>query len=144
MAPSLTPNQLRFVEELETTTKTQGIYNLCCNECYCALGIAAELFKTKDTLVETDYWGKRSYDKHNAVAPPYVIEALGLHYSLGSANHPNFRGISQMSDERKSFKEIAEILRANPEAYFKQPQPLDAAQRHHREQEALTGKEYQP
>ena len=115
----ITPNQLRFIEELETTTKTQGFCDLCHQGDYCALGVGAELFKTENTLVETSVTGQRRYDDHRSTAPDYVVDALGLNDSLGSANRAGFKGITELSDSRKPFKEIAAILRENPEVYFK-------------------------
>jgi hypothetical protein len=61
----------------------------------------------------------RSYDGDYENAPAYVVTALGLHTSAGSGIGAASEGLTFLNDRGVSFKKIADLLEASPDAYFR-------------------------
>jgi hypothetical protein len=125
----LTLNQSKWVEALRSGKYKQGKAALCTDGNFCCLGVAAELFKTEDTVVKTflvkvdNSLGEAidtpltSYDGEDSCAPNYVIEALGLYTICGG----NLLGITTLTEENDygvTFEKIADLIESNPDHYF--------------------------
>lgn len=117
----LGPNQKKWLAALRSDDFKEGTYNLNKNGKFCCLGVAAELFKTKDTKVSKSGY-LVTYDDFVAKAPPYVISDLGLLSDLGKHKFEYKFGpksLANLNDEGMSFKDIADMIEADPSAYFK-------------------------
>lgn len=126
----LGPNQKLWLEALrsgEYTQTTEVLHNLETGG-VCCLGVAAILFKTKETRVQDGLCEERShkekvrwYDFEQAVAPPYVVRNLSLRSQSGVPVCITHTCLTDMNDEGKTFEEIADIVQANPFQYFIEP-----------------------
>lgn len=124
----LTENQQKWLAALRSGKYAQGQCDLHRGDRFCCLGVAAELFKTPETKIET-YKGENGplyvYDENTTVAPDYVIEALGLLGGFGNkrdeeSGAPRYTlSLAQLNDTGKSFAEIADIFEANLSEYTK-------------------------
>jgi hypothetical protein len=65
--------------------------------------------------------GAWSYDGEPSEAPKYVVDALGLNDPCGNPSCESRMDVALVSlnDKGSTFSEIADILEANPEHYFK-------------------------
>ena len=122
MTQALTENQTRWLAELRSGNYKQGKGALHRGDEFCCLGVAAKMFATGDTRVTlapaVDPEHKVvSYDRNTAMAPPYVVEALGLHDYLGvGLAHSS---LSSLNDRGNSFNHIADLIESDPGIYFK-------------------------
>lgn len=120
----LTENQRLWLDELKSGKYEQGTWKLNRDNKFCCLGVAAELFKTDDTVVELEesipHARQIAYDGWISSAPMYVVEALGLRGQLGDhiSNSVDL-SLTRLNDTGKTFAEIAEIFENNLEAYTK-------------------------
>lgn len=121
----LGPNQLKAVEALESGKFERGVGMLCQNNKYCCLGVFSELFATekfkleptKNYNEETVYY--RDYEGYYNVAPPSVCKALALYGELGECKNDGDKDLWILNDNiEMSFKDIAKVIRDNPEQYF--------------------------
>jgi hypothetical protein len=113
----MTPNQTQFLVALRSGNYEQtwtGLHDTCGS---CCLGVAAQEFLTPQTVVK-EVGGRIAYDGEQSFAPKYVIKALGLFSDIGSGNAPHLTSLLELNDSGKTFSEIADIIEANPEAYF--------------------------
>lgn len=125
MRRKLGPNQTKWVEALESGKFKQSESFLRTTSGYCCLGVACAVFEDKAELVlETEtgtgvhVW---SYDGKDTLAPKYVIDALDLYGSGGEPDKSvseSLEDLTQLNDMGRPFKEIAEVIRLNPESYF--------------------------
>lgn len=108
-----------WIDELEHTRRAQGINLLGKNNKYCCLGILCLVAKNNGLKlsVETDLTGLTTFNGECAITPLAVKEWIGLKHECGVYKE----GKSLVKDndgERKSFKEIAKIIRENKETLF--------------------------
>jgi hypothetical protein len=127
----LTMNQKKWVEALRSGEYKQGKRALCKEGNFCCLGVAAELFKTEDTVIITSkvksvdnlgepiYINLTSYDNSDSCAPNYVVKALALHSDTGGVNDATVTALTQENDMGATFEEIANLIESNPQHYFK-------------------------
>jgi hypothetical protein len=119
----LTPLQKKWIEVLKTTEEKQGRTLLCSVDNYvkryCCLGIAAEFVLEEKGVLEPLYEGARQniegdflFDGKQCSLSDSLREKLGL----------TVDGMNMCVDlndyQRKSFRQIAEELEANPQLYF--------------------------
>lgn len=120
----LGPNQIKWIEALESGNYKQDKSFLCRtssddgNKYYCCLGVACELFLGEGIVDEYDF--SYSWQEEERFAPPKIIDILALRSRSGVAlDVYKFEKLIALNDDfNKSFKEIAQILRENPEQYF--------------------------
>ena len=119
---TLGPNQTLWLQELRSGKYEQGTNYLCCNDKYCCLGVAAEIFKTEQTEIHIRK-GLKYFDGYMSSAPNYVMEALCLYKDLGETSSLTFdeNALAKMNDQGKTFAEIADIIEEDPSVYFKEP-----------------------
>jgi|TARA_R110000851_G_scaffold37670_2_gene97139 hypothetical protein len=131
MTQHLTPNQQQWITALRSGGYTQGKGKLHSTDGFCCLGVAAKEFITSDVEVtenidedDNDYttW---AYDSDFDVAPDYVIKALGLYDSNGSSRtKEDLMILTNLNDKGSTFEQIADIIEANPENYFREDHKL--------------------
>jgi hypothetical protein len=126
MTQQLTPNQKKWIKALRSGEYTQTTSYLHNREGSCCLGVAAQEFITDFVVVAEvpasyKYGMSTSYSGENKSAPGYVVDALGLYDEEGNPAQYSSRkeALVVLNDEGRSFGEIADILEANPEDYFK-------------------------
>ena len=121
----LGPNQTKWVEALESDKWKQGTCFLNQNECFCCLGVAAEIFGAEktgdlDSDGETIYWANKDHtDAVSSSAPDCVIENLALVTPLGGIKGQE-ETLAGMNDNHYTFLQIAAFIRANPEKVFEE------------------------
>ena len=121
----LGPNQKKWVEALESGKYQQGENFLHSGKGYCCLGVACAVFEENAELIlETvakSGDAVTSYDGADTLAPKYVIRVLDLYGSGGEPDktfNESLEDLTQLNDGGTTFKEIAQIIRDNPAAYF--------------------------
>jgi hypothetical protein len=126
MTQQLTPNQQQWITALRSGKYTQGKGCLHKTDGFCCLGVAAKEFLTDDVVVAevTDKYDKGyaswSYDAEDEMAPDHVMKALGLYDSNGSSRtNDDLMMLTHLNDEGITFEQIADIIEANPEHYFR-------------------------
>jgi hypothetical protein len=134
MAQQLTPNQQQWITALRSGGYTQGTACLHSTDGFCCLGVAAKEFLTSDVVVTVvtedidEYYNDYTtwtYDTDGEVAPDYVMKALGLYDSNGSSrNKEDLMILTSLNDHGSSFEQIADIIEANPENYFREDHKL--------------------
>lgn len=135
----LGPNQKKWLAALESGRYEQGRGYLNCKNKFCCLGVACDLFHpTAPVKLEGDYDGLIGYPEENghvetSVATKKVVEALKLRDNCGSPlrneEEDDYEGDSlylyQLTtlndDHNATLKQIARIVRDNPERYFTSP-----------------------
>lgn len=131
----LGPNQERCIRRLELNDLPQGKERLKTPEGgYCCLGVfCVELGVEEHATISEEYdeWGDEeswpSYsfgaNAEQEMAPNELIELLALRGCNGGSIDPiEFYPLVDLNDiKKKTFPEIAAILRANPEQYFTEP-----------------------
>jgi hypothetical protein len=143
MTQHLTPNQQQWITALRSGGYIQGEGKLHSTDGFCCLGVAAKEFLTSDVEV-TQYvdcsFTHWEYNGEPDVAPDYVMKALGLYDSNGSTKAyrslidstsptlddiPSYElGLTNINDNGKTFEQIADIIEANPENYFREDHKL--------------------
>jgi hypothetical protein len=139
----LTPNQQQWITALRSGGYTQGEGLLHSSDGFCCLGVAAKEFLKIDVEVTQKgdwsftHW---NYNGESDVAPDYVMKALGLYDSNGSTKvyrsqidstsptsdyiSSNKLRLTTMNDKGSTFEQIADIIEANPENYFREDHTL--------------------
>lgn len=135
-----TPFQEAWLKALETGKYKQGKRRLATRNKekktvgYCCLGVACEVYrnlfpgKLKKKYKTVKYPG---YDDDNRVIygdneeqlylPQELVSELGLFDHKGTPKQCSlYQDLSRLNDNGKTHKEIAKIVRANPEKYFRQ------------------------
>ena len=126
MSTNLGPLQLQWLEALESGKYIQG------RDClvttggkFCCLGVACDLFAgVKAFPVQNNIHGKMAYIGETNYLPPIVINKLCFFSSDGAQDKSlvnKSKSIAQMNDEGMTFKEIAAVIRKNPERFFSRP-----------------------
>jgi hypothetical protein len=126
MTQQLTPNQKQWIKALRSGKYTQGKGCLHNTDGFCCLGVAAKEFLTDDVVVaevtdkyDIDY-ASWSYDTEPEMAPDYVMKALGLYDNNGSSKtNDDLMMLTHLNDDDSTFEQIADIIEANPEHYFR-------------------------
>jgi len=113
----LSEEQEKWLAALESGKYAQTKHYLHDDAGYCCLGVACEVLGY-EWVEGNEKWfrikGLNSYE----VLPDEICKRLGLRDASGSAIKPHDE-LTTLNDERgKTFKEIAAMIRANPEAYF--------------------------
>lgn len=115
--------QEEWLTELETTNKKQGkqylkievdsVYQYCC------LGIACEMFDSKSLIRRTKKSSYFSIHGFNSSLPLHIKEKLNFRTTLGETHPSNLKDVYKLNDSGEyTFKQIAKIIRENPEDYF--------------------------
>lgn len=121
----LGPNQTKWIEALESGKYQQGKGVLHRDTgAMCCLGVAANIFAEENGIVPEQiksgrYAGCYKYKDTTTVAPEYVIDALSLRDSIGSAEH-QVALVSLNDGDGYNFANIAGVLRKNAEFYFRE------------------------
>lgn len=119
----LGPNQLKWVRDLETTKARQTTGVLHNSQGYCCLGRACVVMGVKG--VGEGPKGSRQYSYKEAITclPDPVKMKLAMRDDCGCPlDIAKFSALSVLNDDKKyTFKEIAKVLRKNPEQYFVKP-----------------------
>lgn len=119
-----TPEQLQWLDALESGKYQQGFFNLNYDGKFSCLGVACDVFK--DQLTVQVAGNITSYNGLGFVMPYKIINLLKLNGYTGLINSTRDELIPEsslvkMNDfERRSFKEIAKYIRENPEKVFKE------------------------
>ena len=116
----LGPNQIKWIEALESGEYEQGKFWLCRNDEYCCLGVAAKLFADDTTKIELAD-DNVCFNGEQAVAPQYVVDALSLGGPAGNPiiEDPDLKALYELNDfEDYTFHQITALLRKNPGHYF--------------------------
>jgi hypothetical protein len=122
MTQKLTPNQAKWIAALRSGCYEQTTLRLHDCDGHCCLGVAAQEFISDDVVVKRNSnSGKdaRSYDGSYRLAPVYVLGALGLHTSEGGRIDGFHDSLSELNDGGTTFEQIADLLEASPDVYFK-------------------------
>lgn len=107
-------NQELWLQALESGKYKQGQRYLKNGDKYCCLGVACEIFGAEKSPVTGEFVFS------NSILPPEIVETLGLYSDIGNSCNKNDLSLAGLNDEGKSFKEIARIIRENPEIYFRE------------------------
>lgn len=119
----LGPNQLKWIEALESGGYEQGIEMLCRNNAYCCLGVGCEVFAIPSVTLS----GRRkAYGRRNEPneAPDELIELLGINGRCGELKLGQLKdeiSLTEANDHGATFSEIATFCREHPEAVFIEP-----------------------
>lgn len=116
--PSKEENRENWLLALESGKFKQGNAHLREGDCYCCLGVAAEMFcdPTRTDEKRNIYW----YEGSSALAPFTVVDALGLYGRTGGIRGLQYNEtLAHMNDTGSTFTEIAAFIRANPEKVFR-------------------------
>ena len=114
-------NALKWVEALEGGEYKQGRGYLVVNGKYCCLGVACVLYAKAKRIKDAPYLLNKTVE--NLPAP--IQKWLGLGSDVGVYITAEGRGTELTTDndrtdtKHKSFKQIAKIIRAEPEGLFK-------------------------
>ena len=122
----LGPNQLALINLWRTTTFGQTTGKLRSDDnCFCCLGLAVnhvnphDWVRIDDMEYEGDSWGQ---DESTMVMSDEATEYFGFRTSEGNvakSNPTDLKSCTGMNDDLGyTFKEIADVVEANPEAYF--------------------------
>lgn len=76
---------------------------------FCCLGVAAEIFKSKSTLIDINQGGDVTYDSNPTSAPQYVIEALGLYSDFGKDSR-YYESLASINDTSNSFEPVIDAI----------------------------------
>lgn len=134
----LGPNQKLWLADLRSGRFKQGSGKLCVVEddgskAYCCLGLGCERalgpgqpHPHKDLdRIKVWYGSSQNYPKTEGMycgsaLPPdeFWRDWLGLHNQNGNPEQINLDALTTMNDRGVPFPEIADIVEANPEAYF--------------------------
>lgn len=135
MSFQYTPEQTAWLEALESGEYKQCRFVLCnANEnSYCCLGVACEIANKlrpgivditvsevlvyHNTGLRPDKVKVKVYGSESSVLP-FAIERLFRLYSRNGKDRSCPTALSELNDNGKSFKEIAAIIRANPQNFF--------------------------
>jgi hypothetical protein len=127
----LTPNQQQWITALRSGGYTQGEGKLHSTDGFCCLGVAAKEFLTDDVVVtevilkSDEYYTMWSYDTEDEMAPDHVIKALRLYDKNGSSmKGDDSPMLTYLNDNGSTFEQIADIIEANPENYFREDHTL--------------------
>lgn len=114
-----------WLDTLETTDLKQGKGFLCQDEAYCCLGVAEEIYGERDGVFNGRVSYKDKVFPTRCVLSTEQRDLLGLRSTEGAAAQ-DFRSsigyhdrLTGANDDGVSFKELAEIIRAQPEIFFK-------------------------
>jgi len=118
MKQELTDAQESWIQALESGKYNQGNSVLNRDNNFCCLGVACDLHKENLTVTQPSEAKAVWYDGDNCYAPEYIVGKLGLIDNVGESNDVDLKSLTVLNDEGKSFAEIAEILRSNPECYL--------------------------
>lgn len=110
---ALGPNQTKWLAALRSGEWKQGKNRLFDGTGYCCLGVAAAVLAHSDDL-------NRTYPSDA------LVKDLGLFDSAGSPHDAQGADgeycLSLLNDKKdKTFAQIADIVEANPAAYFREP-----------------------
>lgn len=114
---TLTHNQNLWLAALRSGSYQQGRDHLRdLDDNFCCLGVACDLFhpeppSPRDTVYK--------YSKEVCLAPHSVKEALLLRTATGLPNSVELTALTDLNDRGVTFEEIADIIEANPEEYFR-------------------------
>jgi len=117
----LGPNQEKWLQALESGNWNQVSGRLGDHRGHCCIGVACEVMGLQH---KRDEDGDFVYDGASGNAPQSLVEWLALHDEEGSAYEPDddMSSLVELNDcEKCTFKKIAEAVRANPPAYFREP-----------------------
>jgi hypothetical protein len=128
----LGPNQRKWLKALESGKFKQTRAGALKTDkgLYCCLGVACELFKTKGIRVapDKDSPSMIGFNGETQTAPPFVMRALKLRDTNGTPDSVSESGLpaqrcslTEWNDEDGTFKQIAKVIRARPEQFFKKP-----------------------
>lgn len=114
----MNPNALKWVEELESGNWEQRKDYLSKNGKHCCLGVACELYQKEvgDLEVRADESGIVFYNGQQHSLPTKVREWLGLVHRGGTFGEEG--SLIRLNDSGISFKEIAKVIREEPEKLF--------------------------
>lgn len=120
-AQALGPMQTQWVEALESGKYPQGKSKLRTidNE-FCCLGVACDLFGPKPEVVQTTIGNIYAYDGQYNYLPASLQEKLKFHTQDGKNIATNTH-LTYLNDDGKTFVEIAQMVRANPSHFFREP-----------------------
>ena len=107
----MTPQQLKWIEALESGDYPQGTGNLKKDGTYCCLGVACQIFKDELGIKEDVIGTLSVFDNQSCALPPEkVVTHLGLlcRYGGGKDKQPS---LVNLNDSNMSFEEIAQLLR---------------------------------
>jgi hypothetical protein len=112
----LTPNQEAWLQALEGDEfkQTKGVLQRGDN--FCCLGVGCVVAERAGVPVTRTNLGKLI--GANLVSQAAVCVWLGLKHVIGASIDPGRKTLVKLNDSGVSFKEIAQIIRENPEQYF--------------------------
>ena len=118
----LGPLQTQWLEALESGKYQQGKNKLhSADDKFCCLGVACKLFSDNPPVLTNTVIGYvYKYEDEVNYLPLSLVEKLKL-YSNNGANRADGRCLSIYNDEGVSFLEIAQMVRANPSHFFREP-----------------------
>lgn len=114
---TLGPNQTAWLAALRSGDFQQGRRHLNHSHQFCCLGVACELFKTPETVIDAGHGVFIRYDDSSSTAPNFVLDALGLRGSLGQGR--TLLSLATLNDRGTTFAQIADLIEANPQEYFR-------------------------
>lgn len=115
-------NAKKWVKALESGEYEQGKLRLCTLgdkfDYFCCLGVACDLYvREKGSLKVTTENKTVYYDNEAHSLPIKVMDWLGLRTSYGDFDN-NMKALARFNDSGYSFKEIAYIIKSEPEGLF--------------------------
>ncbi len=118
----LGPNQTKFVEALECEQYSQGQGVLNRDGKFCCLGVGCEVFEIKKDEMDTPDGVTVLYGEyeHSSYAPYELVDILSLRNNSAFIVGEH-ESLVRLNDSGKyTFKDIAKIIRDNPENVFKE------------------------
>lgn len=121
---TLTSNQLKWIEALESDEYKQGRSYLCTldsnnNKCYCCLGVVCELFNIESVLNSKSFFNNRYlyFENESEVLPQQLLAAIGLNNVIGEP----------LADDSKVLEVIKFIKELHPSIIFNEADSVSIA-----------------
>lgn len=116
----LGPNQLAWIEALESGKYKQGQGAMRDDDAHCCLAVGCVVANIPAIQFPSGRWAFGAA-QDSGTAPIELVEHLSLHGDCGDTKPVSGKALTLLNDHGKSFAEIAAIIRSDPSVYFKEP-----------------------
>lgn len=96
---------------------------------FCCLGVACDVLgmTARDPMVEREGWNpielyptEFRYGKESTVLPETARRRLAMYHATGEKRNGS-DALTELNDSGKTFKQIANIIEASPDEFFREP-----------------------
>ena len=116
-----TPQQLEWIEALESGCYTQAMGALQTDKGFCCLGVAADIYSP---IWEDQCAGLKTHTSlATRVLPIAIFSWFNLRSKTGESKNGGRPSLAHLNDHSHTHKEIANVLRLRPQEYFTNPVP---------------------